>query len=135
MKTAMAITIVATLALVAAVGCMSPRGGGMSEDAGFKISVPTFTTEVKQGDRQTIGVTLHRGKFFKENVRLQANASNGIAITPTDVLVKAGDTAEVPLQIAVPKDAAFGEYRIFVKGTPETGQSASIEIKVKVVAP
>ena len=135
MKTAMAIMIVATLALVAVVGCMSPQGGGMSEDEGFKIAVPTFTTDVKQGDRQTIGVTLHRGKFFKQDVKLQASASKGISVTPTDVLVKASDTPEVQLQIAAPKDAALGEYRVNIKGTPETGLPASIEIKVKVVAP
>jgi len=135
MKTAMAIMFVATLALVGVVGCMSPRGGGMAEDEGFKISVPTFTTDVKQGDRQTISVTLHREKFFKQNVRLQINASSGISVTPTDVLVKASETPEVQLQIATPKDAALGEYRVFVKGTPETGLPAAIEIKVKVVAP
>jgi uncharacterized membrane protein len=133
MKTAMA--IVMTLALTVVVGCMSPRGGGMSEDEGFKIAVPTFTTDVKQGDRQTISVTLHREKFFKQNVRLQVSASRGISVTPTDVLVKASDTPEVQLQIAAPRDAALGEYRVFVKGTPETGTSASIEIKVKVVTP
>ena len=135
MKTAMAMTIVATLAWVAVVGCMSPRGGGLSEDEGFKISVPTFTTDVKQGDRQTISVTLQREKFFKQNVRLQIIGAKGISVTPTDVLVKASDTPEVQLQIAVPKDAALGEYRVFVKGTPETGLRASIVIKVKVVTP
>ena len=107
----------------------------MSKDEGFKISVPTFTTDVKQGDRQTISVTVRREKFFKQNVRLQISASSGISVTPTDVLIKASDTPEVQLQIASPKDAALGEYRVRVKGTPETGQPASIEIKVKVVAP
>ena len=133
MKTAIA--IVMTLALTAVFGCMSPKGGGMSEDEGFKIQVPTFTKDVKQGDRQTVSVTLKRDKFFKQNVRLQISASSGISVTPTDVLVKASDTPEVQLQIAAPKDAALGEYRVFVKGTPETGLPASIEINVKVLAP
>ena len=133
MKSAM--IIVATLALTVAFGCMSPKGGGLSEDNGFKIEVPALTTDIKQGDRQTIGVTLHRDKFFKQDVRLQFNASKGISVTPADVLVKASDTPEVQLQIAVPKEAALGEYRVYVKGTPGTGQPVSIEIKVKVVAP
>jgi uncharacterized membrane protein len=135
MKTAMVITVIATLALVGFCGCMSPRGGGLAEDTGFKISVPTFTTDVKQGDRQTISVTLQREKFFKQNVRLQTSASSGISVTPADILVKASEAPEVQLQIAAPKDAALGEYRVNVKGTPETGLPASIEIKVKVVAP
>jgi len=133
MKTAMAIVL--TLALTVVFGCMSPKGGGLSEDEGFKIQVPTFTTDVKQGDRQTITVTLQREKFFKQDVRLQISAASGINVTPTDVLVKASDTPEVQLQIAAPKDAALGEYRINIKGTPETGLPAAIEVKVKVVGP
>ena len=89
----------------------------------------------QEPEQGIINVTLHREKFFKQNVRLQISASSGISVTPTDVLVKASDTPEVQLQIAAPKDAALGEYRVHVKGTPETGQPASIEIKVKVVAP
>ena len=129
------IMIVMALALTVALGCESPRGGGMSSSEGFKIGVPTFTTDIKQGDRQTVTVSLHRDKHFKQDVRLEIKASEGISVEPTKVLVKASDTPDVPLQIAAPKDAALGEYRVFVKGTPETGQPTSIEIKVKVVAP
>ena len=127
--------IVMALALTVVVGCLSPRGGGMSKSEGFKISVPMFATDIKQGDRQTITVSLHRDEYFREDVRLEIKASEGISVHPTNVLVKASDTPDVPLQIAAPKDAALGEYRVFVKGTPETGQPTSIEIKVKVVAP
>ena len=127
--------IMMMLALTAVFGCTSNRGGGMAEDEGFKIAVPTFTTDVKQGDRQTVTVSLKRDKYFKQDVRLQISAFKGISVTPTDVLVQASDTPEVQLQIAAPKDAALGEYRVHVKGTPETGKPASIEIKVKVVAP
>ena len=135
MKTAMAITFVAALALVAVVGCMSPKGGGMSGEEGFKIQVPMFSTDIKQGDRKTINVTLRRGELFKQDVRLELKASPGITVTPTNVLVKASETKDVPLQITVPKDAPLSEYRVFVTGTPQTGQPTSIEIKVKVVAP
>jgi len=133
MKTAIA--IVMTLALTVAFGCMSPKGGGMSKDEGFKIQVPMFATDIKQGDRQTINVTVRRGEFFKQDVRLEIKASEGISVTPTNVMVKASDTPEVQLQIAVPKTAALSEYRVYVKGTPQTGESTAIEIKVKVVAP
>jgi len=133
MKTAM--VIVMTLALTIAFGCMSPKGGGMSKDEGFKIQVPMFTTDIKQGDRQTINVTVRRGELFKQDVRLEMKASQGISVTPANVLVKASDAPEVPLQIMAPRNAALGEYRIYVKGTPQTGEPTSIEIKVKVVAP
>jgi uncharacterized membrane protein len=114
---------------------MSPKGGGMSKDEGFKIQVPMFATDIKQGDRQTINVTVRRGESFKQDVRLEIKASQGISVAPTSVLVKASDTPEVPIQIVVPKSAALSEYRVYVKGTPQTGQPTSIEIKVKVVAP
>jgi len=133
MKTAM--VVVMMLALTAVFGCMSHRGGSAAEDEGFKIAIPILPTDVKQGDRQTISVTLHREKFFKQNVRLEISASKGISVTPTDVLVKASDKPDVQLQIAAPKDAALGEYRVHVNGTPETGQPTSIDIKVKIVTP
>jgi uncharacterized membrane protein len=135
MKTAMAITFVAALAMVAAAGCMSPKGGGMAKDEGFKIQVPIFSPEIKQGDRLTISLSLQRGNLFKQDVKLQFKASEGISVTPTSALVKASDTKDVQIQIAAPKTAALGEYRVFVTGTPQTGQPTSIEIKVKVVAP
>jgi uncharacterized membrane protein len=135
MKTAMAILMVAMLALSVVVGCGSPKGGGMSSDEGFRISTPFFTTDIQQGDRKTVTVSVKRDEFFKQAVRLQVSASSGISVTPTDVLVKASDTPEVQLQIAAPKDAALGEYRVHIKGTPETGQPTSTEIKVKVVGP
>lgn len=130
-----AVTIVMTLAMTAVFGCMSPQGGGMSRDEGFKIAVPTFTTEVKQGDRQTVTVSLHRGESFKRDVTLQIKAAKGISIEPTEVLVKGSDTPDVQLQISAPSDAAIGEYRVYVKGTPATGEPTSVAFTVKVVAP
>ena len=132
MKTVM--TIVMTLALTAFVGCMSPRGGGMSGE-GFKIAVPTFNTDVKQGDRRTVTVSLHRGESFKRDVKLEIKAAKGISVEPVDVTVKGSDAPDVQLQITAPKDAALGEYRVYVRGTPETGAPTSVEFTVKVVAP
>jgi len=133
MKTAM--TIVMMLALTAGFGCLSPRGGGMSQDEGFKIAVPTLTTEVKQGELQTVTVSLHRGESFKRDVTLEVKPSKGISVDPDHVLVKAGDKPDVQLRISAAKDAALGEYRVYVKGTPGTGEPTSTEFNVKVVAP
>ncbi len=71
-----AITIVLTLALIAVSGCQSssPRGGGMTKDVGFKIAVPTFNTEIKQGQTQSVTVSLERGDYFKQDVKLQIEA-------------------------------------------------------------
>ena len=107
----------------------------MSEDEGFRLTTPFFATDIQQGDRKTVTVSVKRDEFFKQDVRLQISASSGISVTPTDALVKASDAPEVQLQITAPKDAALGEYRVHIKGTPQTGQPTSTEIKVKVVGP
>lgn len=135
MKTA--ITIVATLALVAVSGCQSssPRGGSSFKDEGFKIAVPTFDTQVKQGEVQTVTVSLHRGDYFKRDVKLVIEPSKGISVDPTNVVVEASDKPDVQLRITATKDSAIGEYRVHVTGTPEKGEPTSAEFKVKVVAP
>jgi uncharacterized membrane protein len=135
MKTA--ITIVMTLVLAVVSGCESSSslGGGMSKDVGFRIAVPTFSTEVKQGEVQIVTVSLERGEYFKQDVKLQIKASTGISVDPTSVIIEASDKPDVQLRIAVAKDAAIGEYRVSVKGTPKTGASTSTEFNVKVVSP
>jgi uncharacterized membrane protein len=135
MKTAMAITIVATLAWVAVVGCASPRGGSMSSDEGFKIAAPTFTKDVKQGDRQTVTVSLKRDKYFKQDVTLEVTATSGITVEPSKVVVKASESPDVQFQIKAPKDAALGEYLVHVVATPKTGNPTSKDFTVKVVGP
>jgi len=135
MKTASA--FVTTLALVVVFGCQSagPRGGGVSRDEGFKIAVPTFESVVKQGELQTVAVSSPRAEFFKRDVKLQIKGSKGIGVAPTNIMVKAGDKPDVQLTVTASKDAALGEYRVYVTGTPDTGQPTSAEFKVKVVAP
>ena len=106
----------------------------MFKEEGFRISVPVFDTSVKQGEIQTVTVSLLRGGNFKQDVMLEAKASKGISVAPTNVSVKAGDKPDVQLRIDAPKDAAIGEYRVYVKGTPKTGEPTSVEFKVKVIA-
>ena len=135
MKTA--IVFVMALALAVVIGCQSSgsRGGGASKDEGFRISVPNTQTDVKQGELQTATVSVNRGDYFKQDVKLGFKTTKGISVEPTSVLVKAGDKPDVQLRIAASKDAALGEYRVYVKATPETGEPTSADFNVKVVAP
>lgn len=135
-----AIALLMTLALAAVCGCewlrqTSPRGGSLFKDERFRISVPVFDTTVKQGEVQTVSVSLERGKNFKQDVTLQVSAAKGIGVAPADLLVKASDRPDVQLRIDAAKDAAIGEYRVQVKGTPKTGEPTSVQFIVKVVAP
>jgi uncharacterized membrane protein len=135
MKTA--ITIVMTLALAALAGCQSssPRGGSRARDEGFKVVIPTFDTHVKQGEVRAVTVSLQRGAYFKQEVKLQIQASEGISIDPTDVLVKASESPDVQVRITTTKNTALGAYRVSVNATPKTGKPTSTAFTVKVVAP
>ncbi len=135
MKTAMA--IVMTLVLASVFGCQSasPRGGGIASDEGFKIVVPSPDTQVKQGEVQTVAVSLQRGELFKRDVKLEIKPSKGISVDPTSAVIKASAKPDVQLRITAAKGAALGEYRVYVKGTPETGEPTQVEFTVKVVAP
>jgi uncharacterized membrane protein len=134
MKTAMALSL--TLALATVCGCRvsSPRGGIMAKEQGFKIQVPRFTVDIKQGDVETVKVSLKRGDYFKQDVWLQAVAPEGLSVDPNDVVVKASDRPEAELEVMAASDAALGKYRISIKGAPTTGQSISAEFTVEVKA-
>lgn len=135
MKTAM--TIVTTMALCALSGCQlsGPRGGGMSQDETFRIAVPLLSSNIKQGELQTATISVQRGEFFKRAVQLEFKTSKGLSLDPASLDVRASDKPDIQLKITATKDAALGEYRIYVKGTPETGEPTTAEFKVQVVAP
>jgi len=135
MKTVMTIVLMSTLA--AMYGCQSSslRGGGMTEDVGFKILVPTGDTDVKQGEVRNITISLQRGENFKRGVNLEIKASEGISVFPTEIYVKGSETPDIQLRIASTRDTALGAYLVSVKGTPKTGEPTSIAFTVKVVTP
>jgi uncharacterized membrane protein len=115
----------------------SPKGGGVGKGEGFKIAVPTFDTKIKQGEIQSVTISLERGESFKQDVTLEIKLSKGEGITfdPAKVMVKASDKPDVQLRIEAAKDAALGEYNVSVTGTPTTGEPTSVVFNVKVVAP
>jgi len=131
------ITIVLILALMAVYGCQSssPRGGSVLEGEGFKIAVPTFTTDIKQGEVKNVTISLERGKYFKQDVKLQITTSTGISVDPTSVIIKASGIPAVQLRIAAAQNASLGAYRVSVRGIPKTGEPTSTEFNVKVVSP
>lgn len=135
MKTSFNIMLVS--AMVTLVGCQSssPRGGGMTKDEGFKIAVPTFNTEIKQGQTQNVTVLLNRGDYFKQDVELKIETSTGISVDPASVLIRASDKPDVQLRLVAAQNAALGQYVVHVKGTPKTGEPTSTVFNVNVVSP
>jgi uncharacterized membrane protein len=131
------IMIAVTLALVTVSGCYSSseKGGSVLKGEEFKIAVPTFDVDIKQGEVQSVTISLERGASFKQDVKLMFKTTKGISVEPTDVMVKASDKPDVQLRITVPKTAALGVYSISVKGTPKTGEPTSTAFNVRVVTP
>lgn len=123
------------LTLLTAVGCRTTNvssKGGFTLDEQFSITVPAKNT-VRQGTETPISVVLNRGPYFKRDVQLDIR-TDGIDVTPNSILVKASDLPEVRLQLAATREAALGEYRVTVTGTPTAGKPAVTVFIVEVIA-
>ena len=115
-------------------------GAGTSKGGTFKIelplAVPLLPETIKQGETKVVTISLKRSDDFKQDVKLEMKGSTkGISLDLAQTTVKAGDKPEVLLRVTADKDAALGEYQVYIKGTSETGEQVSADFKVKVVAP
>ena len=136
MKTVMTRALLLTVTVF--MGCQSgsPRGGSVLKDQGFTIAAPTyFATTIKQGETQSVPITLKRGAKFKQDVTLQIETSAGLHVEPTRATIKASDSPDLQIRIAAAPNAALGDYRVSVRGIPETGEPTSAIITVRVVSP
>jgi hypothetical protein len=52
----------------------------MAKDEGFKLTVPGFDTDIKQGEVRGVTVSLQRGAYFKQGVTLQVQTPEGISV-------------------------------------------------------
>ncbi|HEY1379654.1 MAG TPA: hypothetical protein VGF55_22820 [Gemmataceae bacterium] len=154
----------ATLGLIALAGCnTSPPGGtthrgtasttrtttadgGHSstttttdtgdKNATFTISAPTLSTHIKEGETQTVKLSLHRGDKFHEDVTLKFDAPKGLKVDPLEKVVKASDKPDdIAVQVSAEKDAPLGDHEVKVTGTPATGAATSVDFKVTVSKP
>jgi len=125
-----------TLIVVAALtSCTkSSEEGGRAGNDTFRIGAPALATDIKQGELQTAQVTLERGAGFKQRVKLEVKAPAGIQVEPSSATIEPGDKGEVQLKITASKDAAIGEHKIQVKGTPDKGEPTETEFKITVSA-
>lgn len=124
------------LILAAALtGCKtkSEEGGGAGNDT-FKIAVPAMATVIKQGELQTVRVTVERDQGFKQRVKLEMKAPAGLQVEPSGATVQPGDKGDIQLQITVAKDAAIGEHKIMVRGIPDKGEPTETEFTISVSA-
>jgi uncharacterized membrane protein len=121
--------------IVFPLGCnKSPEGGTPNTKSTFKISLPTLTTNVKQGDKETVNASIDRGSDFKEDVKLSATAPEKVKVELSKDTIKASEDTKFQISIAPEKDAPLGEHKVKVTGTPSGGgTSTSQEFTIKVV--
>jgi len=125
----------ALIAAAALTGCTkSSEEGGRAGNDTFRIGVPAMATDVKQGELQTVHLTLERGAGFKQRVNLEVKAPAGIQVEPSGATVEPGDKGDVQLKITAAKDAPIGEHKILVKGTPDKGEPTETEFKITISA-
>jgi|SRR5262245_12877957 len=124
----------AAAAAVMAVGCnKSPEGSSPNSPGSFTISGPDFSTTIKQGDKQTINLTLNRKSGFSKDVKLKVDPPQKIKAELNKSEIKGTDPTEFTLTVAPDKDADLGEQHIKVTGTAEGGGNpVSVDVKIKV---
>ncbi len=129
----------ASIVLVAAglLGCNESQQGGKTSDKTpsketFTLKAPTTSTTIKQGDKQTVKLTVDRGREFKKDVTLKADSPAGISVDLEPRTVKASDNESLNATVSVGKDVAVGDHTITVTGTPASGNATSIDFKIKV---
>jgi uncharacterized membrane protein len=143
---------VALAALVAFAGCNkgTPGGPGVDKDKDtkskleraedkirqpedtFTLSVPTFSTKLKQGESKEVTIGIKRGKNFGQDVTLKLSGlPDGVSVEPSEPVIKKGDK-DVKLTFKAADDAALGDFTVKVTGHPEEGGDATNEVKLTV---
>ena len=119
----MKLTLIAGLIAVAAfAGCKKSEEGGFSGKDTFKIAVPMTNTNVKQGETGLVKVSVDRGSEFRDAIKLEIRAPKGLTVDPESATVDPADKdGSVQLKITADKDAALGDGKVLVKGTPGHG--------------
>ena len=136
MKNKYAFVAVSLLALTGLFGCeTSPRGGGATAADSFRLIVPGSPIVMKQGAVQTVEVSLVRGDYFKQDVRLNLRSSPGLNVDPSTTVIRASERPLSLIKLGVGKDVALGEYRVTVTAAPVAGEATMADFRVNVIAP
>jgi uncharacterized membrane protein len=98
----------------------------------FKLSLPSTSTHVKQGESNTASISISRGKTFSQDVRLSfENLPPGVTVEPTTATVKPGDSS-VMVTVRASETAKPGDYAVRVIGHPASGPDSNGDMKITV---
>jgi len=127
----------AALSAILFSGCtMSSEGGTPGTKASFKIEGPLTSETLKQGNQDTVKLSLSRGSDFKKDVKLKAEAPDKIRAELSKTMIKASEETDFTMTISADKEAPIGDHIVKITGTPEGGGAAThLDVKVKVEKP
>jgi uncharacterized membrane protein len=127
----------AALSAILFTGCsMSSEGGTPGSKASFKIEGPLTSETIKQGNQDTMKLSINRGSEFKKDVKLSATAPDKLRAELSKTLIKADETTDFTMTVSVDKEAPIGDHIVKVTGTPEGGGAAThLDVKIKVEKP
>jgi len=143
MKRACALVLIA--GLVGFTGCNNKgtQGGpgashtgdktrlGQAEET-FSLSMPTFSTKLKQSESKVVDIGIKRGKNFNEDVTLKfSDMPKGVTIEPASSVLKHDDN-DVKVTVKAADDAAVGDFTVKVTGHPTKGSDAVNDLKLTV---
>ena len=104
---------------------------GESDNA-FRLSTPSLSTSVKQGERKDVNIGISRGNNFDQDVALKfEDLPQGVTIDPASPMLK-HDAKDVQVAVAAAPDAAVGDFTLHVVGHPATGPDATSDLKLSV---
>lgn len=116
------------------IGCTSRSvpGGGADKSHKFTLVGPATSTSIKQGETQTVSLTLDRGKDFKQTVNLKVEPPTGVEAVLDEASVKPSAEGRISLKVTATDKASTGDHTIQVTARPETGDPTKLDVKIKV---
>jgi hypothetical protein len=98
----------------------------------FTLTVPFWTTGVKQGEAREFAVGVTRDKRFDQDVAISfAGLPKGVTVEPAVAVVRNG-IADAKFVLKADGDAALGDFAVKATGHPTKGADATHEFKFTV---
>ncbi len=98
----------------------------------FTLSMPFWTTALKQGETKAVTVTINRDKRFDQDVTLKIDGlPKGVSVEPATLGIKNGES-EVKFSLKAADDAPVGDFAVQVAGHPAKGADAMKEFKFAI---
>jgi uncharacterized membrane protein len=98
----------------------------------FSLSVPFWTTALKQGETKSVTISISRDKKFDQDVTLKLDSlPKGVSAIPAVAVIKNGES-EVSFSLKADADAALGDFSVTIDAHPTKGADANHVFKFSI---